>query len=194
MDFDNDSQLEIAIANGHVYRDAEPPSTYAQRMQILFRESTKRYAAFDLADAAGYLAADHVGRAMWTVDATRDGKQDLAVTHQTEPFALLMNETQTKHSWVKFELIGVDDSRDAVGAVVTVSDGSLNRISPVLSGNGFYCASERSLHFGLGADHKDGDPIRVTVTWPNMSTTSYEVTANEQWLLVQGDEQAFLSK
>ncbi|MEO1525302.1 MAG: FG-GAP-like repeat-containing protein, partial [Planctomycetota bacterium] len=43
IDFDNDSHLELIIANGHVYRDAEAPSSYAQKMQILGRQDANHF-------------------------------------------------------------------------------------------------------------------------------------------------------
>ncbi|QEF97066.1 FG-GAP repeat protein [Stieleria maiorica] len=191
VDFDNDSNLELAITNGHVYQDAEPPSSYAQQMQVLHRVSHDLFEAFEFDTSDGYVADDHVGRAMWTFDADRDGRMDLAITHQREPFKVLMNRTPTEHPWVRFRLVGVEGARDAVGASITVQTEHLTRFAPVVAGDGFYCANERVTHFGLGPDHRRGDPISVSVRWPDGTEDAYQVGENRTWLIVQGDDQAF---
>ncbi|WP_220498186.1 FG-GAP-like repeat-containing protein [Rhodopirellula sp. JC639] len=191
VDFDNDANLELAITNGHVYQDAEPPSSYAQPMQVLHRVSHARLEAFEFDASDGYVADDHVGRALWALDADRDGRMDLAITHQREPFAVLMNRTPTEHPWVRIHLVGANVARDAIGASISIRTDHLTRFAPVVAGDGFYCANERVTHFGLGPDHRRGDPIRVSVRWPNGTEDVYQVGENQTWLIVQGDDQPF---
>ena len=191
VDFDNDANLELAIANGHVYQDAEPPSSYAQQMQVLHRVSGSHFEAFVFDDSDGYVGQEHVGRAMWTLDADRDGRIDLAITHQTEPFALLMNRTPVENHWVRFRLVGVDCARDAIGATVTIRTDHLTRYAPLVAGDGFYCANERLIHFGLGPDHRPGDSISVSVRWPDASEENYQVVEDRTHVIVQGHDHAF---
>ncbi|MEM6472264.1 MAG: CRTAC1 family protein, partial [Planctomycetota bacterium] len=191
IDFDNDSQLEIAVANGHVYQDAEPPSTYEQQMQILYRNSSKGFAAYEIPQGDDYVGKSHVGRAMWTVDVNRDGKQDLAVTHQTEPVALLVNHTPSDNGWIELSLVGLSDARDAIGATVTAEFDGESRLKPLLSGDGFYCASQRVVHFGLGESGSDQDEIDVTIRWPDDTEESFQLSANRRYRIVQGLGEAF---
>jgi len=47
---------------------------------------TFRLVAFGTEAIGDYLAENHLGRSLWTLDVNRDGRQDFAVTHQTERF------------------------------------------------------------------------------------------------------------
>ncbi len=188
IDFDNDSHLEVMIANGHVYRGAEPPSSYRQKMQILGRRTTSGFEAMDLTHSGEYLNQAHIGRALWTIDANQDGRVDAAVTHQNEPLALLINQTENANAWIKLRLVGRRVSRDAIGAVVTVQTRTETRMAPLISGDGFYCANERTLHFGLGPVDASNDVVKVKIQWPDGDVQETSATRNGCFLVVQGDD------
>ncbi|MGB7344636.1 MAG: FG-GAP-like repeat-containing protein, partial [Pirellulaceae bacterium] len=106
VDLDNDGNLELVVSNGHVdmFSRGDEKSIYAHPMQIF---SIDEKLAFLPARMEGdYLGKTHVGRALWTIDANRDGLTDLAVTHQTEPAALLVNHSSKEPHWVGFTLVG----------------------------------------------------------------------------------------
>lgn len=186
IDFDNDSLDEIAITNGHIDRNAKAPSNYEQTMQILRRISSTEFDAFEFPRDDGYLSQAHVGRALWKLDVDRDGRVDLAVTHQTEPTSLLMNRTTTSNRWLKLYLVGVLSERDAIGASIAVEHNGERRIVSLTSGDGFFCGNERVLHVGLGEERGVASEIKVTVTWPG--GVNQEVTAepNGEYLIIEG--------
>lgn len=190
VDFDNDSHLELIIANGHVYRDAEPPSAYAQKMQILGRRDAAKYQALEPANSGGYLGAEHVARALWTIDAQRDGGVDILVTHQSEPLALLTNLTETDNRWIRVRLVGRQVSRDPVGAKMTVNWKHGRRVAPLTSGDGFYCRNEHALHVGLGSVAPN-EEIGIDVEWPDGTSQSVKASPNQDILVVQGEPDAF---
>lgn len=190
VDFDNDSHLELVIANGHVYRDTELPATYRQRMQVLRRSSTLDYEAVNLQDSGDYVNQAHVGRALWTMDANRDSKVDVVVVHQHEPLALLINETlalpnNPEHSWIRLRLVGRHVARDAIGATVTVKTKNMTRMAPLISGDGFYCGNERVLHFGLGKMASEDPSVQILVRWPDGEVQETTATKNGSFLIVQ---------
>jgi tetratricopeptide (TPR) repeat protein len=188
IDFDNDSHLELMVANGHVYRGAEPPSSYFQKMQILRRSSMSGYEAIDLTRSGAYFNRSHIGRALWTIDANQDGRIDAAVTHQSEPFALLVNQTDTDNAWIRIRLVGRQATRDAIGANVTVKTRNTTRMAPLISGDGFYCASERVLHFGLGKIDAANDAVHIQIRWPNGDVQETSAACNGRFLVVQGND------
>ena len=177
------------ITNGHVHHDAKPPSSYHQSMQILRRNSGSTFEEIELPQSSDYFADTHVGRALLTLDANHDGRIDLAVTHQTEPLALLMNQTDTNHSWIRLRLVGRQVSRGAIGSTVTVRFGATTRMAPLVSGDGFYCANERVLHFGLGG-LEDGSTVRIQIRWPDGTLQETTALSNSSYIVVQG-ERAF---
>jgi hypothetical protein len=136
-----------------------------------------------------YLSVPHVGRALRTLDANRDGKTDLAVTHQTEPVALLVNQTDDTGSWIELQLRGRSCSRDAVGSTVQIRCGERNWTAVVTSGDGYLCSNERIIRIGLGQPNQRCD---VNVIWPDGTTSgARELDANSSWLVIQSQEQPF---
>ncbi|WDQ15693.1 FG-GAP-like repeat-containing protein [Rhodopirellula sp. P2] len=185
IDFGNDSRAELVVTNGHTdFPVDEEEIWYAQPFQ-LFRQTEWR--EFDLVqDDLGdeYFSKEHVGRALWVLDVNRDGKQDFVVTHQTEPVALMMNQTQTEHSWIRFELRGTHSATDAIGAKVKTRYGNRFTVSAVTAGDGYLCSNERTVHIGLG-DYRG--TVDVTIEWPDGSTQSYQgLSTKSEWMCVQG--------
>lgn len=194
VDFDLDGNMELAVANGHidVYEDQQGKSKYYQPFQLFKREASGRFELVREFPSNSYLGTRHVGRAVWTLDADRDGRLDLAVTHQTEPVALLMNRTKTLNHWLSIRVKGSSTSRDAIGTSITVSQGADQWTGFLTSGDGYLCSNERALHFGLGASD---DEVAVTVKWPDGTIQEASALAvNQRWLIVQGQAPFSLSE
>ncbi|MBB3210496.1 tetratricopeptide (TPR) repeat protein [Rhodopirellula rubra] len=192
IDLDNDGQLEIVVSNGHV-QILSPSGTradYAQPFQVYKLNQQGKCQSIGSMMESEYIQSDHVGRALWTIDADRNGKPDVLVTHQTEPVALLINKSSDQHDWVEIQLVGTASSRDAIGAVVQLQYRDRTWKQPLVSGNGFQCSNERLLHFGLG-DMPASDCV-VTVTWPNGDVERFRLPdINRRWILIQRSANAF---
>ncbi|MCC9604136.1 FG-GAP-like repeat-containing protein [Stieleria sp. JC731] len=191
IDFDDDGLDELIVTNGHIGDFNEPESLpYAQPMQVFRRGEKGR---FDLIqdDAWGeYFRQSHVGRALWTLDADRDGRRDVVVTHSYEPICLLVNQTAKENHHVTFRLVGSEASRDAIGAMVRFRCNGQPRTLWALSGSGYFCSNDPELRAGLGNATEVSD---VMVTWPDGSTESLGTLAGDQeYLIVQGDPTAFV--
>ena len=191
VDLDNDSYQELVIGNGHVHHNAV--SGYAQHSQVLRRARSGKYAPVSQSGLGDYFRDRHVARALWCLDFDRDHLLDLVVTHQRESTALLHNETPEveKNGWIRIRLVGTKSARGAVGSVVSVSYGELQRTAPVVAGHGFFCTSDETLHFGLGASNDAGD-VQIEVRWPDGNSQTFQVSANQDCLIVEGDEKAFI--
>ncbi len=185
IDLDNDGQLELVLTNGHVdlFQLGDKRSVYAQPMQVFQSDRDGKFTSVGETIAGEYLQSPHVGRALWSMDANRDGLTDAVVTHQTEPVALLINQTETKHHFIEFSLVGIDCARDAIGAMVTIASGEQVWAAPLVAGDGYQCSSERVVRFGLGERQL---PVVATVRWPDGLSDIYGVLQpDRRWLLVQ---------
>ncbi|MGB7344253.1 MAG: ASPIC/UnbV domain-containing protein, partial [Pirellulaceae bacterium] len=121
--------------------------------------------------------------------ANRDGLTDLAVTHQTEPAALLVNHSSKEPHWVGFTLVGRECERDAIGAVVRVTAGDETRTHFVTAGGGYMSSNERTIRVGLG-DFQG--TCQAEVIWPCGKTHRFkDLKVDTSWLLVQNDEAPF---
>lgn len=187
IDFDHNGDHELIVANGHVdqYGDGTRSSAYAQPIQLFQRQPNGSFAIISNQIECSYFQNGHVGRALWMMDANRDGLTDVAITHQTEPVSLLINNTDTANHYLHVRLVGTNSSRSGVGAAVEVHFESEKRIAMAVSGDGFLTSHERRLSFGLGRYEA---PVSITVRWLDGSVQTWDdVQPNQEWLLIQGE-------
>lgn len=191
IDLDSDGIDEIIVTNGHIGQFSNPDSLpYEQPLQLFRRNST---GSFELLndDAWGpYFATPHVGRALWTIDVNRDGRNDVMITHSNEQVRLLVNRTKDVNDRIAFKLVGTRNTRDAIGAIVRFECNGQQRSLWLLGGDGYMCSNERVLRAGLG----DSDEVQnVTVTWQDGTVQRLgNLNSNTEYLIVQDDHTAFV--
>ncbi|MCO8124909.1 FG-GAP-like repeat-containing protein [Stieleria sp. TO1_6] len=190
VDVDNTGELSLFVANGHVdlfSRGAER-AIYVQPMQV-FRPSTKgAFREVAIGSIGDYFGRGHVGRGLWAIDADRNGRVDLVVTHQTEPTALLINHCDNDAKWVRLELRGRKSSRDAVGSRVVVQSSQARHTVFRTSGDGYQCSSDPVLHVGLGT--VPDETVSVVVDWPSGRQQRFDAIATDtQTVLVEANDQ-----
>ncbi len=192
IDADNDGALELVIANGNV--DDFTHSGHAYRMPMqLFRRDTRGHYSPQPADMLGaYFESSRLGRSLVSVDANRDRRVDLLVTHLFDPVSLLVNSTEiaagTDHS-LTLSLVGTQSHRDAIGAVVQVKVGEQTWTRHLLAGNGYQCSNQRRVTFGLGTSTTVD---RVQITWPNGVTSSaLNLQADQDFTWIEGEMSPF---
>jgi hypothetical protein len=88
---------------------------------------------------------------------------DIVVVNLNEPPSLLRNDVSGDGHWLKVLLLGVESNRSAIGARVVTRYGERTQVQEVMASSSFYSASDRRLHFGLGAS-KVAD---LTIRWPS---------------------------
>jgi hypothetical protein len=187
LDADNDTRLDLAIANGHILENApafRAGATYRQR-KLLFRNTTgRRFTEVGRSAGPGF-AGENVSRGLATGDIDNDGDLDLLVTNNGQAAELLRNDGAVgqpgTHSLV-VRLAGVGQNRDAIGARVRVTAASASGMPTtqrrdVMAGSSYLSQNDLRLHFGLGpAAQADV----VEVRWPSGSVeTLRNVTANQ---------------
>ena len=164
FDMDNDGWLDLFIANGHVYPQADsvPDAAPYRQPMLLFRNH--RDGTFD--DVSQTLASmpPQSRRGAAFGDITNDGDVDIVVLNVGEPPSLLINRTVSGNHRVLFKLVGTKSNKAAIGARLTVKAGTLVQIGEVRGGSSYLSQNDLRLHFGLAANAKMNE---VTIRWPN---------------------------
>jgi peroxiredoxin len=131
------------------------------------------------------------GRGLATTDWDDDGRLDIFLRSRTGPrLQFFRNQNAAAAHFLSVELRGVDCSRDAIGARVSVELDSRTLTKTVRAGEGFLSQSSRRLHFGLG----DAERVRrLTVRWPGGTSDVYEdLEGDRRYTIEQGAERPVL--
>jgi hypothetical protein len=167
LDADNDGHLDIAVVNGHVSRyideEGNPNITFRQPAQFFLNDGRGHF--HDLSARVGdYFRQPRVGRGLACCDYDNDGHMDLAISNNGDAAVLLHNESRTPHHWLRLELQGTKNNRDAVGAKVTFHVGERTLVRHRKGGGSYLSASDPRLLVGLGAATKVD---RIEIRWPS---------------------------
>ena len=164
FDFDNDTQLDLAMANGHIFDNApifRAGATYAQR-KLLFRNVGGRFADVTAGAGPGF-AVENVGRGLATADIDNDGDLDLLVTNNGQGAELLRNDGERGNALL-IRLVGARSNRDGIGARLRLTAGARTQIREVKAGSSYLGQNDLRQHFGLGT-HARAE--RLEVRWPS---------------------------
>jgi len=179
FDFDNDMQLDLAFANGHIMDNAplfRPGATYAQR-NLLFRNVGQRRFADVSRNAGSGFALEKVSRGLVSGDIDNDGDLDLLVTNNGQTADLLRNDGGSHGNALLVRLIGTQSNRDGVGARLRLTTATRTQIREVTAGSSYLGQNDVRAHFGLGAV---AFADRLEVRWPSGRTELLQnVPANQ---------------
>jgi enediyne biosynthesis protein E4 len=168
FDADNDGDLDLAGANGHVMNSpghVRPGAKEAQR-RVLLRNDGGRFRDVAATSGTGF-AAERVGRALAGADIDNDGDVDLLAVNNNGPADLLRNGSTRGAGAVIVRLVGTASNRSAVGARIRATIGASTQLREVKAGSSYLAQNDLRLHIGLGAA-KQID--RLEIRWPNGST------------------------
>ena len=163
LDFDNDGNLDLFVANGHIFPQVEPSLETYRQSDLLFRGNGE-FGFQDVTDQVKLNKAPvRSSRGGAFCDYDNDGDQDLLVLAIDDAPTLLHNDGGNRRNWLQFRLTGRRGNRSAIGARVRVVAGSKTRTGRIRSGGSFLSQNDLRLHFGLG-DAAAAD--RVEIRWP----------------------------
>ena len=156
LDYDNDGDLDLYVANGHVLDKIalfQSGVEYAQEHQLFLNDGTGRFALADTSSGAWFALAQ-VGRGTAFGDYDGDGDIDILATNGGGAAKLVRNEGGNAHNWLMVRTEGTQSNRDGVGTQVKVVAGDLVQVRQVRSGSSYLSISDPRLHFGLGTKQR----------------------------------------
>ena len=169
VDFDNDGDRDLFLANGHIHDNLDEfddTTSYRQPNQLLENQAGRKFS--DVSKESGIaLGPAHSGRGTCFEDFDNDGDIDVVVLNSRELPTLYENQSKSNQGQACARLDRnrarrqKDESRWR-GARVWVTAGGKVQVAEVLSGRGYQSHFGSRLHFGLGkARHID----RIEVRW-----------------------------
>jgi len=164
VDLDNDGNPDLFFVTGSVYPEVETklPGYPFKTPRVIFRNLGGGKFEELLDEGGPGVAAPHASRGCAFGDFDNDGDIDMAIVNLNEPPSLLRNDVSGGGHWLKVKLVGVKSNRGAIGARVIARYGGKVQAQEVMSQSSFYSASDRRLHFGLGAAAK----ADLEIWWP----------------------------
>jgi hypothetical protein len=165
VDFDNDGDRDIFIANGYLNVNIDKITNVSALLgkdRLLANTGNGKFV--DVTDQSGNgMQLELSGRGAGFDDLDNDGDIDVVILNSRDKPTLLRNDSPNNHHWIDLVLKGRYTNRDAVGVRVEVIAGDLTQVDEVRSGRGYQSHFGSRLHFGLGG-RKRVDRIRVH--WP----------------------------
>jgi hypothetical protein len=165
FDYDNDTDLDLAIVNGDVidnvslFRDS---TSYEQRHLLLQNDGKGKFRDVGPESGPGF-AVKKPSRSLSSADIDNDGDLDLLIGNIGQAPELLRNEGGDNNS-ILIRTIGVKSNRDGIGARLQLSVGGKTLIREVKAGSSYLSQSDLRVHFGLGhAARAD----RLEIRWPS---------------------------
>jgi hypothetical protein len=180
VDFDHDTDLDIAIANGSVLRGkrrpgvqlTEPWALYAEPNLLFVNEGRGRFRV------ASELARDfceplEISRGLAAGDLDGDGDIDLLLGSIEGPARVFENVIATKGHWLQVRCLHPGWKRDAIGARVVLRFGDERAVRTIGGGSSFLSFQPASAHFGLGPVERVDE---ILVHWPDGSVERFAGT------------------
>jgi len=186
FDMDNDTWLDIFVANGHVYPQIDTIDVGPRYKEPMLLHRNNRDGTFDeVSKDAGLQDMPLKSRRGAAFgDIFNTGNIDIVLLNVGEPPSVLLNTNRTPYHRVLFKLIGTKSNRAAIGARVAIRAGGVKQFNEVRGGGSYLSQNDLRLHFGLGTAAKMES---VEIRWPNGATeTLQNVPADAIYTIVEG--------
>ena len=186
FDYDNDGDLDIFIANGHVYPHVSlipAGGTYRQSNQLFRNMGEGRFVDVSAQSGPGLLI-EKTSRGACVGDYDNDGDSDVLVANMNDLPTLLRNEGGNRSNFLSIQVFGTRSNRDGVGTRVRLETARLSQHRTINGASSYLSHSDIRAHVGLGS--RTGADL-IEISWPDGSVDSIaDVPANRLLVVYQG--------
>ena len=183
LDFDNDGWLDLFVANGHVDDRTWMAGGEPYHMTPQMYRNERNHTFLDVSSQSGeYFRRTWIGRGVACGDLDRDGRIDLAVSHQLARSLVLHNETDTSQSSISLRLVGVTSNRNGYAARVELVDHEPLIVRELSGGGSFQSAHANEIYLGIG----DQKSVTIRIVWPSGTIDTHENISPGDWTAIEG--------
>src|SRR6185503_5482088 len=151
LDYDNDSDLDLAIANGDIidnvsrFRDN---TTHEQRNLLLQNDGKGRFHDVAPESGAGF-ALKKVSRTLVVGDLDNDGDLDVVIGNNGQTADVLRNDNGTRSNSLLIRTVGAKSNRDGIGARLKLTVNGKVLMRDVKAGSSYQGQNDLRVHFGM---------------------------------------------
>lgn len=196
LDFDNDADLDLFVANGHmlpaggdIQHPGDPMDDNGYELpNMLFRNTlrdTGVHSFVDVSKSSGPgLLERFVSSGAVSHDFDLDGSAEiLVVENNNVPVSLYQNRAPVLGHWLVVDLRGVASNSHGIGARVEVTSGGITQLQYQITGDSLGSGSAAPLRFGLGSN---AGPATVKVSWPSGLVQTESIAPDRMVRIVEG--------
>jgi hypothetical protein len=185
VDYDNDTDLDLAVANGHVIDNVQfgrDDTTYPQ-LNLLLQNRAGKFKNVGPGSGTGF-AIKKPSRALAVGDLDNDGDMDMVIANVGQAPDVLRNDGGNRSNSLLIRTIGSKSNRDGIGARLKLSvQGTLLR-RDVKAGSGYLGQNDLRVHFGLA---RAPAAERLEILWPSgLSDIVEKIEANQILTVEEG--------
>lgn len=165
LDFDNDSDLDLAVANGDILDNVEyfrDTTSYGQVNLLLENDGSGQFRNIGPDAGPGFRDRD-VSRALASGDIDNDGDLDLVVVNNGQTADVLRNDSEGLGGSVVVTLVGDESSRQGIGARIWATFDGKTSYRRVRAGSSYLSQRDPRVHFGVGT----AETVALEVHWPS---------------------------
>ena len=182
FDGDNDGDLDLAIANGHVLDNPgvfRAGARHAQRKLLFVNDGRGRLTEVGRSAGPGF-EPERVSRGLFVADIDNDGDLDMLITNNGQTVDLLRNDGDNRGNALIIRLVGTKSNRDGIGARLRVTSGAKSWVRDVRAGSSYLGQNDLRVHVGLGTTAR----VDVDVQWPGGTSEALRGIAANQIITV----------
>ena len=187
FDYDNDGDLDLFVANGHVYPQVDrvpSGSSYRQPNQLFSNQGKGVFLEVSAQSGPG-LSIVQVSRGASFGDYDNDGDVDVFVVNLNDAPTLLRNDGGNSHNWLAVQVFGSRVNRDGVGARIRLVAGGKTQWRTINGASSYLSHNDIRAHFGLGKQERVD---LIELTWPDGTTQSVSHVPANRFLVVRQEE------
>jgi hypothetical protein len=184
VDYDNDGDLDLAVANGDVIDNVKlirDSSSYEQLNLLLRNDGTGKFTSVAAVSGPGF-ALKKASRALAVGDLDNDGDLDIVVSNVGDTADVLQNDGGNRSNSLLVRTVGSRSNRDGIGARLKLSVGGRILVRDVKAGSSYLSQNDLRVHFGMGNATKAD---RLEIRWPSGVVDTIEGIEANQILTVR---------